>query len=358
MFRLRGMTAGTFTRALVRGIGSPRWPRHLFVCVADHFEPNWSGATESRRRARVERWVRDYPRRFGAFVDSRGRPPQHTFFYPAEVYDPREVEPLCGLVRGGFGDVEVHLHHDNDTSERLEAFLSGYTRTLHERHGLLSRDGRGALRYGFIHGNWALDNSHPGGRWCGVNDELSVLVRTGCYADFTFPAAPHPAQPRAINQIYYAIDDPGRPKSHDTGLRASVGREPPEGGLLMISGPLVVTGGGLRRPRVENGNLSGSQPPDARRIEDWVRAGVCVAGRDDWLFVKLHTHGAAEKNADVLLGDAMSRFHAGLRELAGSRGFAYYYVTAREMAWLADQAREGTERPDFDRLGWVDRRGE
>lgn len=358
MFRLRGMTAGTFVRAVARGIGSPRWPRHLFLCVADHFEPDWNGASESRRRDRVARWVRDYPRRFGGHVDSRGRPPQHTFFYPAEVYDPGDVEPLCDLVRAGFGDVEVHLHHDDDTSQRLEAFLTEYTRTLHERHGLLSRDGGGSLRYGFVHGNWALDNSHPGGRWCGVNDELSVLARTGCYADFTFPAAPHPAQPRTINQIYYAIDDPGRPKSHDTGVRAALGREPPAGSLLLIPGPLIVTTGWRRRPRVENGNLSGSQPPDPRRIENWVRAGVGVAGRDDWLFVKLHTHGAAEKNADVLLGDPMSRFHAGLGEAARSHGFAYYYVTAREMAQLVAQARDGMERPEFDRLGWGDRPNE
>ena len=77
------------------------------------------------------------------------------------------------------------------------------------RHGLLACDRRtGRPAYGFIHGNWALDNSRPDGRWCGVNNELDVLRETGCYADFTFPSAPSPTQPRKINSIYYAVDDP------------------------------------------------------------------------------------------------------------------------------------------------------
>ena len=36
---------------------------------------------------------------------------------------------------------------------------------------------------------------------------------------------------------------------------------------------------------------------------------VSVAGRPDWVFVKLHTHGALERNAAVLLGPAMFTFH-------------------------------------------------
>ena len=46
------------------------------------------------------------------------------------------------------------------------------------------------------------------GRYCGVNDELTVLRETGCYADFTMPAAPDVSQTRTINAIYYAADDP------------------------------------------------------------------------------------------------------------------------------------------------------
>ena len=51
---------------------------------------------------------RDYPDRFGQFVDSDGRPPRHTFFYPIDQYDSTHVDALAGLCRGGFGEIEVH----------------------------------------------------------------------------------------------------------------------------------------------------------------------------------------------------------------------------------------------------------
>lgn len=84
--------------------------------------------------------------------------------------------------------------------------------------------------YGFIHGNWALGNSRPDGRCCGVNNELNVLRETGCYADFTLPSFPSPTQTRKINSIYYAVNRPERPKAHDTGRDVGTG-PPPEKGL-------------------------------------------------------------------------------------------------------------------------------
>ena len=79
-----------------------------------------------------------------------------------------------------------------------------------ERHGLLSRDRyTGEVGYGFIHGNWALDNSRPDGRMCGVDNELDVLRETGCYADFTLPSAPSPTQTRKINSNSRPLVFPG-----------------------------------------------------------------------------------------------------------------------------------------------------
>jgi hypothetical protein len=186
-----------------------------------------------------------------------------------------------------------------------------------------------------------------------VNNELTILRETGCYADFTMPAAPHPAQTRTINSIYYAIDDPHRPKSHDTGIPARLNHQPPAAGLLMIQGPLLITRSKLwQKPKVENGNLIATQPPTANRIDDWLRAGVAVEGHPRWLFIKLHTHGAQEKNSDILLGAAMRQFHLSLRQIAAQRQFEYYYVTAREMAQLVVQAELGRTVPDFESLSW------
>ena len=347
------MELGTLARAIITGWRSTPRPTHVFLCVADHFEPDWQAASLAKQRDRVSRWVNDYGPSVEAFSDSRGRPPQHTFFFPMECYRADLVDHLAQLVRLGYGDIEVHLHHDNDNAERLREFLLASVERLHSRHGLLSTDSSGQLRYGFIHGNWALDNSHPDGRWCGVNNELTILRETGCYADFTMPAAPHPAQTRTINSIYYAIDDPELPKSHDRGTPAAVGVRPAAGGLLMIQGPLLITQ--LRpwtRPRVENGNLIASQPPTVQRLCDWLRASVSVGGQDKWLFIKLHTHGAQEDNATLLLGREMGQLHQTLRDFSADRGFQFFYVTAREMAQLVAQAEREFSAPDFDQLGW------
>lgn len=320
-------------------------PVHVLFCIGDHYEPRHGGVDPAQAMRRVEAWVREYPRQFDRFRDADGRPPQYSFFYPLEEYDRAEMDALAGLCRAGYGEVEVHLHHDNDTADNLRRRLLEYKELLARDHGLLARHRRtGELAYGFIHGNWALDNSRPDGRWCGVNNELDVLRDTGCYADFTMPSAPSPTQTRKINSIYWAVDDPCCPKSHDTGLDLAAGPKP-ENGLLMIQGPLVLDWGRRRYgvlPRVENGCIQANQVPTVRRLDQWLRARVQVPTRPDWFFVKVYTHGAPEANAAVLLGDPMVRFHEDLaRRAADNPNFHVHYVTAREMYNLARAAEAG-----------------
>lgn len=344
--RLRGIPLRGVPRLL-----APRPVRrnrevHVFLCICDHYEPMWHRPARHIQDARVERWVRDYPRSVEGIFDSRGRPPQHTFFYPADEYDPEHVDRVAQLCRSGLGEVEVHLHHRHDTSQSLRDKLEDYLQVLHERHGLLARDAMGRLTYGFIHGNWALDNSHPECDWCGVNDEITILRETGCYADFTMPAAPDPCQTSTVNSIYYAIDDPCQPKSHDRGVHAQVGRRPQDDELLMIQGPLALDWTNRKwgiLPKLENGDLTGRRPASLQRLKIWINAGVCVAGRENWRFVKLHTHGAQEPNMEMFLGGAMRRFHEDLRQFAdANRRLKYYYVTAREMAELVHAAEDNS----------------
>lgn len=347
--KIRGMDLSTFARAYRTGKRSLPNPTHVFVCVADHFEPERDHASIELQRQRVDRWLREYPRIVDRCCDSRGRRPQHTFFYPIECYLGEHLEKLANLVRRGYGDVEVHLHHDDDNADSMRELLLTSVNKLHTRHGLLHKDPSGQIRYGFIHGNWALNNSHPSGCHCGVNNELTILRETGCYADFTMPAAPHAAQTRTINSIYYAVDRPGKSKSHDTGISSKVGTLPPSNGLLMIQGPLLVTHNRVwQKPRVENGNIAGSQSLSPVRIDDWLKARVVVSGHPQWQFIKLHTHGALEKNADVWLSPHATAFHRRLREAADRYGFKFYYVTAREMAMIVAQAEQGLTDPVFE----------
>ncbi len=328
-----------------RGARQPQaQPTHILFAVTDHFEPDVGGADVTEQLARVERWVRDYPPLAKRHRDADGRWPRYTFFYPAEAYQPEVVERLAQLCRDGFGEVELHLHHDGDTAATLAGKLE-QAKAQFARHGLLSRERAGGrVRFGFIHGNWALDNARRDGRWCGVNNELDVLRQAGCYADFTLPSAPSETQTRKINSLYYAQDDPQRPKSHDTGRDVAVGGRG-NGALLLVQGPLTLN---WRRrkygllPRIENGELSASNPPTSLRADLWIREAIHVRGREDWVFVKVYTHGAKPSNASVLLGPAMDQLFSYLESTYndGAR-HQLHYVTAREMYNLITAAERG-----------------
>jgi hypothetical protein len=324
-------------------------PRRLLLCLCDHWEPGHGHVSTAQADARVDAWCREYPRQFSRFRDSDGCRPRHTFFYPIEMYRQEEVERISELCREGLGEVEVHLHHDSDTEQNLRKTLIDWRQLLRQKYGLLSTDKHtGEVRYAFIHGNWCLDNSRPDGRWCGVNNELDVLRETGCYADFTMPAYPSNCQTRKINSIYYAVDDPKKPKSHDGGI--DVGTAPqPANSLMLFQGPLLLNWRSRKYglvPRVENANIQGNQPPTDRRLDLWLRARVQIPKRPDWFFVKLHTHGAPEPNQAVLLGKPMVHFHETLAaRAAADPNFHYHYVTAREMYNLARAAEAGWAGP-------------
>jgi hypothetical protein len=343
-----------------RRLRRPHGPIHLLICITDHFEPKGQGVPEEvareLARSRVETWVRRYPESFGSCRDSDGRTPRHTFFYPIEEYDARVLDSLAGLCRAGYGEVEFHLHHDNDTAENLRERLLEARDRFQNCHGLLARDRKtGQPAFGFIHGNWALDNSGTGGRWCGVNNELDILREVGCYADFTFPSAPDATQPRKINSIYYAIDDPERPRSHDRGIDVGTAKAPAKG-VMLIQGPLVLDWNCRRRgvfPRIENGCIQENQLPSIDRLALWLKARVQVPSRPDWFFVKLHTHGAHEASHQVLLGEPMMRFHQDLADRARREvDFHYHYVTAREMYNLVKAAEEGWRGTVADALDY------
>ncbi|MCA9079588.1 MAG: hypothetical protein KDA58_03470 [Planctomycetaceae bacterium] len=331
---------------------SPDEPLDVFIAICDHYEPETGGASPETGKLRVDRWIREYPELFGDLADVDGRPPQYTFFYPQDMYRPEFLDELKKLCDQGYGDVDVHLHHDHDNAERLQEKLDRFRQTLFHQHGLLRRDPvSNEIVYGFIHGNWALCNSRHDGRYCGVDQELSVLLATGCYADFTFPSAPSSTQPRLINSIYYAQDIPGQRRSHEVGVRARVGWQPPADHLLMVQGALALDWANRKWgliPRTENSDLHEGRPASLQRLQTWINAGVTVSGQPNWRFVKLHTHGCKPGNIDTLLGPGMQAFHRDLAALHQEHPrFRYHYVTAWEMAQLVHQAEQGASTPQL-----------
>jgi hypothetical protein len=338
----RGYTM--FFRDYVRWLMTPaprtsRGPVDVFVLFVDHFEPDYDAA-------RVSAWSRRYKALAARHHDSVGRPPQHTFFYPAEQANPEIFSELRGLTQAGLGEVELHFHHDFDTAATLREKLEQGIAEM-QRYGFLLTV-KGDTHFGFIHGNWGLDNAD--GPWlCGVNEELKLLRELGCYADFTFPSVYDWAQPPLVNRIYAAKDDE-RPKSYAEAWPLT---ELDHSGTLMIfEGPLVFAPSFNVKHLffdLDDGDIHAAVPATARRADSWIRANVHVPERPDWVFVKLFAHGISTTgDEEAILGQA---FDDTLSYLEGryndGREYRLRYITAREAYNLAHAAAFGaTGRPD------------
>lgn len=322
-------------------------PVHVMFSFVDHYEPQWGRPDYDTEVRRVSRWREGYKSLAGRHRDADGVHPQHTFFYPEEEYRKEHLDQIADLCREGFGEIEVHLHHDHDTEAGLREKIDRFVKVLHEQHGALPVDpATGKPVFAFIHGNWCLDNSRGDGRWCGVNNELKVLGDLGCYADFTLPSAPSDTQTKKINSIYYATDDCDRPKSHDDGTDLRVGGKG-TGDLLIMQGPLALNWKNRRWgliPRIENADVRAGYLPTRDRVDLWVNQHVHVKGRPNWIFIKVHTHGTQDRDIESLLGEPVDAMFSYLESKYndGSK-YVLHYVNSREVFNIIKAAENGLD---------------
>jgi len=310
-----------------------RRAKRVWVAICDHYEPRGMGTSFETAMARVDRWRDRWPRiADDAPRDALGQRPQYSFFYPQEEYQRNLLDGIADMVRLGVGDVEVHLHHENEQRETFIQKITEFCDRLINNHGLL-RLQNGRPLFGFIHGNWALDNSRSDGRKCGLNGEIALLRDLGCYADFTMPSLPSETQGRVVNQVYWCTNTPDkRPKSFDRGIEATLGGGV-QGDLLMITGPLGLRFGERLLPRLETGEIAGYDMPTRSRVRRWFDLAPMIG---DDLFLKLYTHGAAERNLEPLLKEGLGNLYKWLAEGAAERGISVHWATAWQMYQAAD----------------------
>ena len=311
---------------------------HLLFLVCDHFEPRHAATSNLQGKQRVQAWSEGYAAFQLRCKAEFGTTPVHSWFYPPH-HGVEHLSALSAMAFEGLGEVELHYHHGNDTAETLEKGLKD-TIAEYNRWGLLLNSGEVlTTSFGFIHGDWALGNSgHQ--HHCGVNDELTILQKLGCWADLTMPSGDL-CQTSKINSIYYGIGSPQRPKAHDHGVNVCAGSLAPPG-LMMIQGPLAVNWSAEGHPRIENASLTTENWGRPDRISKWIDCNVHVNGQPDWVFIKLHTHGAMEHDFDALFGEKAMALHRQLNNhYNDGKKYTLHYVTARQAFNIAKAAEQG-----------------
>jgi hypothetical protein len=309
-------------------------PTHVLFTFVDHFEP--------RDQAAMDRWMSAYPDMARRHRDADGSFPQHTWFWYFKSSDDAEtlsyLQQLARLAYEGFGEVELHSHPQQQTESSFLEHMAHRLALSRLTGALVTAEPTPRAAFGFIHGLWSLDNSR-GGQICGLNNELVLLARLGCYADFTHPSWGR-MHPRIVNRLYYATDDPARPKSYDTGTVMREGGRA-VGDLLIFEGPSVVRWNGLK-PTYDHGDVTMEDLPTPERVDAWVQTGIHVQGRPEWVFVKVFTHGAIEADHEAVLGDWRHRMHTYLEaRYNDGTDYVLHYVTAREAYNIAKAAEAG-----------------
>ena len=166
-----------------------------YVCVSDHFEPRWRRPSLDEGRRRVGRWVEEYPKLARRHADSFGRSPVRTLFFPWREYRPEHLDAIASVARDGLFDVQststtkttpptTSAARSPTSPARSTRATDSWARPVADRADHLGLHPR----------QLGARQPHPDGIFCGVDDELSVLVEAGCYADLTLPCVPSPAR--------------------------------------------------------------------------------------------------------------------------------------------------------------------
>ena len=335
-------------------------PTHVMFLFVDHFEPKEDTRDLARQQARMQAWREKYPEMARRHRDADGCHPKHGWFYLVEEWETEQADRdflrmLASMSYDGFGEVDLHVHHgpgwhifpEIDTAEKLEAQIERLKKLYRETGALVTAEQKPRQVYGFIHGKWALDNSEHGGAYCNVNHELELLRRTGCYAEFTMPSGHGATQSRKINSIYYAPTTKRLNKNHNSGQEVRVGgRAPHESSLMILQGMIEVYLNRLFSGKsvVEKSNVDHHDVPAPERVAQWVKCNVHVTGRPNWVFVKVHTHGAREENFDVCFGEHAEKMHMYLEEhFNDGKRFKLHYVSPREAYNIVKAAEAGKD---------------
>lgn len=219
------------------------------VCYfhTDHFEP-WSKGVNENTAHGVERFAKlSRESRFAARMSlfyhthlpyrlDQNVITSHEIGVDAVVFGQRSTlqsnliqQVMTPLEEGGNHEIHIHVHHEswtrntgeyskdvskwvNENSDE-EMDRARFNRALTQTKEFIAHDiSRPITRWAFVHGNWALNGSDRSICW--IDDEIQILMRHGCFGDFTFPAGRRHCDPTILNEPYTCLPV-NKPKGYD-----------------------------------------------------------------------------------------------------------------------------------------------
>lgn len=188
-------------------------------------------------------------------------------------------------------------------------------------------------RWGFVHGNWALNASDPA--ICCISDEISLIMKHGGYGDFSFPAGRSYCDPKLLAPFTcLPIDMPrayDHPRSSPRPIGLKAGALRPHRFLIWNS-PIKANHSSLDYYSPANVKLF--ETPEAV-LEAWLAKSVCLGGK---LYIKTHAHSMRRdyklEEADALIPHcypAVVTLFEGLERACERAGVVLRFMTTNEV---------------------------
>ncbi|MDR1383837.1 MAG: hypothetical protein LBJ67_08350 [Planctomycetaceae bacterium] len=314
----------------------PDSEKHLIFVMVDHYE-HFAGGVIPQAVENNRIWCEKFRQISDKYRDNYGNKFRYTWFYPYDHHIDGIMYELSDMALHGYGEVEMHWHLPTDGTinpqtypQKLHEALEWY----HQFGAMITEEETPRTAFAYVSGNWDLDASQTP-KSNGLTNQITVLHKSGCYADFTFSTINSNSQPRKINSIYYVVDDPNKPKSHDTGIDAKIGKQPTENQFMIFEGPTTINWHG----RLEYGAIESDLRFKPERIPKWMEANIHVKGRPEWVFVKVYSHGAQSQK--IVLAHDMEYMLQSLQQYSKEHKIQLHFMTAREAYNVVKAAESG-----------------
>lgn len=303
-------------------------PVNIYLSFCNYFHPFSGGVSQEIAEHRVVTWCKEYSKLSKLHIDSSGNHPIHSFFYSEADYNPRLLDVLYRLHKEKLSDVEILISHIEEPLDNFKHKIEEFRDALFHHHGFLRKSAEGSIIYGFatemknIYGNKNIARNDA------IFRKVSILLETGCYADFSLVN-------KKIHREYLKIINCSLKKSSVSGLSETFSDDSIIKDLRLILGPAASSW--LNRkwgifPYLETGEISAIRNFEPFRINSWLQNCIKIDTDTTNLFIKLHTFGGLDQNIRYLLGEnGLHQMFTCFEKYCTNNNFVLNYVSAYEM---------------------------